>query len=548
MRVRVGEALGNGRSMFTWRQTWKRRALERFLLFLLIVVLAAAPFVVGHAGTSVVQAAGTSILGTVIDYDDLPIANAKVTVFGTAIEVHSGLDGGFSIHDPPLGDAVVIASKDGYVTISRVITVESDRSSFAEIRLVELSPATYIGPAGGTVYGSDGTTIYVPSGALSTTVGITITPVPLLPQTASQAQSGNEDWWASWTTHLGPDGLQFDLPVTVTFPLDTSHLSFTPGQQFQVDTLNESTWEWGYRATATVNPDAVTASYQTSSFSPKRVELPGWYCQSVEWSVDPKVTADINGDGKLDATDMIVLDDVVLCKEPWTITRTLTTSVTLSATISTSFGYDLKAISAKLGLELEASYASTEEQRQEWNVTPDPCYNRNVQLFSRCKVYHVTIRWSSIPWPLCFLDKSQTFDIFVPIGLEQKITQLPTEPPCCPTCGGQCFIATAAYGSPLAEELDTFREFRDEFLLTNPIGSRFVSLYYRYSPPVARFIEEHPALKPVVRTALVPPLAMATLAVKTTLVQKMAIVAVIAVMGGLGVLVIIRRRRAATRE
>jgi hypothetical protein len=96
---------------------------------------------------------------------------------------------------------------------------------------------------------------------------------------------------------------------------------------------------------------------------------------------------------------------------------------------------------------------------------------------------------------------------------------------------GQCFIATAAYGSPLAEELDTFREFRDDYLLTNPIGSRFVSLYYEYSPPVAQFIEDHPILKPVVRTALVPPLAMATVAVKTTLAQKVAIVCSMTLVG-----------------
>ena len=101
---------------------------------------------------------------------------------------------------------------------------------------------------------------------------------------------------------------------------------------------------------------------------------------------------------------------------------------------------------------------------------------------------------------------------------------------CCHLCSG-CFIATAAYGSPLAEELDTFRGFRDDYLLTNPVGSRFVSLYYKYSPPVAEFIDDHPVLKPIVRFGLLPHLGMATIAVKTTLAQKVAILASIAFVG-----------------
>jgi hypothetical protein len=67
-----------------------------------------------------------------------------------------------------------------------------------------------------------------------------------------------------------------------------------------------------------------------------------------------------------------------------------------------------------------------------------------------------------------------------------------------------CFIATAAYGSPLAPELDTLRQFRDEQLLTNPVGSYLVGLYYRYSPPVAALIARHSALRFVTRVLLTP--------------------------------------------
>jgi len=66
-----------------------------------------------------------------------------------------------------------------------------------------------------------------------------------------------------------------------------------------------------------------------------------------------------------------------------------------------------------------------------------------------------------------------------------------------------CFIATAAYGSPAAGEIDTLRQFRDEFLLQNPPGKAFVAVYYAVSPPIASFISEHDLLRVAVREGLV---------------------------------------------
>lgn len=86
-----------------------------------------------------------------------------------------------------------------------------------------------------------------------------------------------------------------------------------------------------------------------------------------------------------------------------------------------------------------------------------------------------------------------------------------------------CFIATAAYGTPMATQIQVLREFRDEYLLTNPMGQALVDFYYKVSPPIAEFITEHPVLKPIVRAMLLPVVAMSTIAVNTTPAEKMAI-------------------------
>ncbi len=70
--------------------------------------------------------------------------------------------------------------------------------------------------------------------------------------------------------------------------------------------------------------------------------------------------------------------------------------------------------------------------------------------------------------------------------------------------GGHCFIATAAYGSYLAPEVDTLRRFRDEYLQTNRLGRAFVAWYYRHSPPAADYIRGRPWLRALTRVALTP--------------------------------------------
>jgi len=88
------------------------------------------------------------------------------------------------------------------------------------------------------------------------------------------------------------------------------------------------------------------------------------------------------------------------------------------------------------------------------------------------------------------------------------------------TVGGGCFIATAAYDTPVAEDIQILREFRDVYLLTNPLGRAFVHFYYTVSPPIAEFISRHAILKLAVRAMLIPAVAMSSLAIGATQAQS----------------------------
>jgi len=70
--------------------------------------------------------------------------------------------------------------------------------------------------------------------------------------------------------------------------------------------------------------------------------------------------------------------------------------------------------------------------------------------------------------------------------------------------GGGCFIATAAYGSPMAREVQILREFRNRYLLSHTPGRQLVGVYNSLSPPLARAIAQSDALRSLVRTALHP--------------------------------------------
>jgi len=95
--------------------------------------------------------------------------------------------------------------------------------------------------------------------------------------------------------------------------------------------------------------------------------------------------------------------------------------------------------------------------------------------------------------------------------------------------GGGCFIATAAYGSPMAPQVNVLREMRDRFLLTNSLGKTLVNFYYAHSPAAADFIAEHAGLRAIVGVGLLPLVGLSWIALKTGLVPLIGFILVLGI-------------------
>lgn len=115
--------------------------------------------------------------------------------------------------------------------------------------------------------------------------------------------------------------------------------------------------------------------------------------------------------------------------------------------------------------------------------------------------------------------------------------------------GGGCFIATAAFGSPVEKHVMLLRQFRDAFLLTNGPGRQLVDAYYRYSPPAADFIGRHEHVKLAVRVLLYPVITICYVLLKLSLPLQLALAALATTaLTSLALTVRSRRRMAAARQ
>lgn len=101
-----------------------------------------------------------------------------------------------------------------------------------------------------------------------------------------------------------------------------------------------------------------------------------------------------------------------------------------------------------------------------------------------------------------------------------------------------CFIATAAYGSPLEKNVKVLRSFRDQILLKTSVGQLFVKTYYLLSPPLAKWIGQSAARRSVARTVLTPIVVLTTFLMEQPLLFCFFVLVIFS-----GILFWLRKRR-----
>lgn len=108
-----------------------------------------------------------------------------------------------------------------------------------------------------------------------------------------------------------------------------------------------------------------------------------------------------------------------------------------------------------------------------------------------------------------------------------------------------CFIATAGFGEATGE-VGILCDFRDNVLMTNPLGRMLVKAYYTVSPPIADFIRQSEPLKATVRVLLKPLVVFAVYALEPTLLLDAIpylVMGILSFVGIVAVAVVSHRRK-----
>jgi serine protease len=124
-------------------------------------------------------------------------------------------------------------------------------------------------------------------------------------------------------------------------------------------------------------------------------------------------------------------------------------------------------------------------------------------------------------------------------------------PPPTPAVGGKsgnmCFIATAAFGSPMESHVQILRNFRDRILLNSSAGKAFVDFYYRVSPPIADKIAQSEALRFLTRIILMPVIGVAYLIINFGAGMTLLFFTIFSLALIFSVRLLLRRHRAAVK-
>jgi len=115
----------------------------------------------------------------------------------------------------------------------------------------------------------------------------------------------------------------------------------------------------------------------------------------------------------------------------------------------------------------------------------------------------VTLEFSGIGTHYLTISESSHQDVQIVDNSDDEIKNDIDE-----STGGGCLIATAAFGSEMASQVQFLRELRDNTILQTQSGTAFMTgfnqFYYSFSPAVADYERENPMFKEAVKVTLTP--------------------------------------------
>jgi len=213
----------------------------------------------------------------------------------------------------------------------------------------------------------------------------------------------------------------------------------------------------------------------------------------VNWSGDVTTIADVN-----DATTTITMEDWYFITANF---ETEEVPTPVYPTVTTQIATAITTKSSTLNMNYTMGDLSQVEVRFAYKKSTDSAWSYTAWVSKTADDTHAE--------SLTELESNTEYEFTAQLKgsttVEGTTLQFTTGVP--PPWGdGGCFIATAAYGTPTAKQIDVLREFRDVVLLESIAGSQFVALYYQLSPPVADFISGSSFLRTLVRELLVDPI------------------------------------------
>ncbi|MDG7050111.1 MAG: copper-binding protein [Nitrososphaerota archaeon] len=142
--------------------------------------------------------------------------------------------------------------------------------------------------------------------------------------------------------------------------------------------------------------------------------------------------------------------------------------------------------------------------------------NGEIRVFGPIPLTHTSIGSVTIPIEFASGENKVSIDVegilFKPIPSETvTFTVMVETPQATSDTKSGCLIATAAFGTELAPQVQTLREIRDNTLFGTGSGTAFMAgfneFYYTFSPAVADLQRQNPIFKEAIRVTITPMLS-----------------------------------------